>query len=193
MERERLQTELSMEEHISVYYRLRDNLVAAAQAARDKAVSYRDFKVGCAVMAWKEGLGEDEYLIRTAGNFTPQKGQGRGHQKRCAERNALEAALTDNPELIIAITSVSKESNTDSPSVAHDVLHPCLDCRQLLRELKSTGVVNDKTVIHCVNDSGEQGTALVEPAGETDIVTAGQEMTLRDLLDLYKDDERIVA
>lgn len=185
MERAERRAERGMPEHLAAYNRLQDDLVKAAQVARDKAVSYRGFKVGCAALAWKRGP-KNEYLVRAAGNVTPAPGQGKGSAKRCAERNALEAALRDNPEIIVAITSVSRESNTEAPSVAHDVLHPCFDCRQLLRELKSKGIMRDETVIHSVNDAGEPNSAIVEPTA--DLLMVSEERTLKELLDLYPKD-----
>ena len=182
-------TNRTMAEHLKEYGRYRDALVKAAQIVRDKAVSYRNFKVGCAVMSWSRGLG-DNYLIRTAGNFKPAPRKEIGREKRCAERNALEAALTDAPEVIVAITTASHELTTEVGATEHDALHPCRDCRDLLRELMGQGVVRDETIVHSVYDS-KQTTTVANPLQiKRAFILSEDELTVKELLERYADDEK---
>ena len=163
------------------YYRThRDALISEAALARDNGVSHRNFKVGCALISVEPGLKEGEYAVYSAHNFTPTPANRTGWEKRCAERNAVEAAIEKGAFFIPAMVSVSRETSTgDETTKAHDVLHPCLNCREMLRELMKTGVLRDESIICNVNDAEK-------PEKNTPYVV--EEKTLKQLLEMYKDD-----
>jgi len=180
-------------EHKREYERMRDALVKAAQLARDNAVSYREtpFLVGCAVMGWKDN--DEDYVIRTAGNFTPTKappeepyrGSWRGKEKRCAERNALDAIQTDHPNGIVAIVTASREKSTDPHASAdHDVLHPCHDCLEYIQDLLQQGIIKPDTIIYNVNDTEEPD----EDESVRNLI--GEERTIARLLAMYSKEEK---
>lgn len=125
----------------------RFNLVERARKQMERGVSYRDFKVGCSVLAWhpKDGL-----VIYDAHNVKPFKIKQKGADKLCAERNALNYATEEKCTKIIAIVTASREKNTgdDSPN-QHDVLHPCPDCLELFNSLPS---IDQDTIVYSVLD-----------------------------------------
>ena len=156
------------------YYREHQNeLIAAASRTRDLGVSHRNppFKVGCAVLSIEPRLAEGEYGVYNAHNFTPLPTKPRGKDKRCAERNAIDAAENWSTA-VVAIVTVSKELNTGDPTKAHDALHPCDDCRTMLREKLEEGFIKEDTIICSAND------------GDGEMKT--EERTVKELLELYK-------
>ena len=74
----------------------------------------------------------------------------------------------------LAIVTVSTESSTGDESAVHDVLHPCRDCRDLMRMTISAGILSRDSIVCNVNDAKPK--RVVE------------ERTVGDLLDLYQDD-----
>ena len=119
------------------YQEHKNELIQAAAVFREKAVSHREppFLVGAAAMVIEPNLPAGEYAIYEGYNFTPAPGTRQGREKRCAERNALEAAEM-HAKLIVSITTISKEIHTGDPTQAHDALHPCKECRLMFRSFK---------------------------------------------------------
>ena len=161
-------------EALSFYHEHKNELVQAAIFNRKNAVSYRGFKVGCAVAGIGPRMRDGEYGVWQGYNFKPQPGFVEGENKRCAERNVLDGAQTDL-KAVFAITTVSKESSTGDPTHGCDVLHPCKDCRVMFKDLIKKGFLREDTIVLSANDSKKE------------IVT--EEKTLKELLDLYQDDE----
>lgn len=161
------------------YQEDRDYFIKGAALLRETAVSHRPipFKVGCLVLAIEPsvpgGKPSGAYVYQ-ASNFKPYPGERRGEDKRCAERNALDYAR-QYAKVVVAITTISKEVSTGDPTKAHDALHPCGDCRDMLRKLLREGFLRDDTIITNANDSKEK--------------IVFEERNLKELLDLYSDDE----
>lgn len=174
-----------MQVYLKFYENHRPKLIADAAATRDRAVSHRGFHVGCVVMT--VDLRDQKYVYDSysAANFTPIKKEPpeKGPNKFCAERVALERALTDGAKLIPAMVSYSKETNVTretkagEPMIEHDVLHPCQDCRQLMRAMLAQGILRPDSKICSVNDANG--------AGETII----RERSVKSLLKLYKNED----
>jgi cytidine deaminase len=165
------------------YYRdHRKYLMEAAATAMKDAISHRNCNVGCCLMAIHPQVAKQgEYAIYTDHNVTPAPNlHRRGKDKRCAERNNLERAIDDGCRFIPAMVTVSNFVDTGDPSKAHDVLHPCKDCRDLLRELVSQGILSRESMFCSANDvtNGEGG----KPSWRI------EEMTVGKLLDMYQDD-----
>jgi len=160
------------------YYK--EKLIKGAARVRDKAISHRDppFQVGCSLMTKEPGAAPDEYAVEFAHNFTLTPGKRVGQEKRCAERNAIEVALNNDAYLIVAMVTVSKEVSTGDETKAHDALHPCRECRDMLRHLKMRGILRGDSIICNVNDSKKVDGKFPE-----------EEKTVDELLNLYKDDE----
>jgi len=155
----------------------RQELMKLAQEARDAdAKSYRDFFVGCTVLSVHSGVnGDVEYRAFPAGNYTPERKDRSEIGKWCAERVAVNRALSEGATFIPAMVSVSKESDRGENEHNHGVLHPCPECRGLLRHLLEEKILHEQTMICNVNDHDPQNTIV-------------SEMTLSELLELYKDD-----
>lgn len=168
-------TRKEWEDALRYYDEHRKELIEAAAASRKNAVSHRDppFEVGCAAMGMGPGAPKGEYIVGFGHNFTPSPQLRRGGQKRCAERNASEGMRRD-AKIIVAVVTVSKETVTGDPTKALGTLHPCKECRDMYREYLREGFVREGTIICTVNDSGKK--MIVE------------EITLGDLLEIYKDD-----
>ena len=175
--------ENAMTEHLRAYHeRYRDALIEMAASARDKAVSHREkpFQVGSAVLTVDQTPGKHpEYEMYASHNWTPTPGKRLDSDKRCAERNVLDGALlTDSKSLVVAITTVSRETSTGDETT-HDVLHPCQECRTLLRQLIAQGNLRQDSVICSVNDA--------TATDQVPIVI--EEKTIREVLDLYPEDQ----
>jgi hypothetical protein len=155
-------------------------LLKEAERWQPRGVSHRDppFQVGCAVI----GMGplprrmEDyDYIVWNSNNLTPVKRDppAKGEEKRCAERNALDAAKVDC-KVVFGIATSSIETSTGDPSKGERTLHPCLDCRNYFRELLKEGFIREDTRVFYGNNRGEKAK-----------VDAG---TVGEFLELYKDD-----
>ncbi len=179
--------EEKMKTYVEDFHRgYKARLLREAALARDEAISYRaePFKVGCGIQAKHLTDRPGEYGVYTGYNNTPTRAKRVGVEKRCAERNAIDSALETGPSLIVAIVTVSKELTTDvnNPSI-HDALHPCYDCRELLRDLLHQGILRSDSVVLSVND---------DPKLEGGITRMEEERTIEQLLQLYQDDEKRV-
>ncbi len=159
------------------------DMIQAAALDRELAISYRNppFKVGAAIMSKEPNQGPGQYSIYSGHNETPTKAFREGVAKRCAEKQALEQALAHQTNMVVAIVSVSKEISTGDSSQAHDALHPCGECRKMIRQMKAEGLLSDESIICNVNDS------RLGPDGQW----AQEERTVKDLLELYKDEEGV--
>lgn len=158
-------------------------LVKAAAFSRRTATSHRDFKVGAAIMTIEPNLPEDEYGIYTSHNLNPYPGFNEGREKACAERMGLEAAKSW-AKGVVSITTVSKETTTGDHNKSHDALHPCSECRTMLRDMLKEGFVREDTIICNVNDAKKE---VSINSTEEEIVI--EKRTVKELLDLYDDDK----
>lgn len=110
-----------------------------AAAAAAQALSYRNFRVGCAVYAWKpwrEGDDLANYLgarwrVFTGANLKPDPDT----QKFCAERSAINASRSAGYTKIIGFAVVGKPQPDDESGLTHSTLHPCGVCRRTLGAL----------------------------------------------------------
>lgn len=168
-----------LQQYLADYEGKRDELIEAAADDRDRAVSYRNFKVGSVLLSKDPNQAPGEYSIYSGHNYKPEPGHQEGVTKRCAEKQALEQALARHTEQIVAIISVSDQISTGDSSNAHDALHPCGDCRKMIRQMLTEGLINENGIICNVNDSrtGLDGKWVRE------------ERTVRELLNLYEKQE----
>jgi cytidine deaminase len=174
--------ERNMPRYLEYYRECRNTLIQAAAMNRNYAVSYRPkpFRVGAAILSLDSDLPDDQPAIHPGANFTPVKGDYKGSDKRCAERHAVEGAIAYNTKLIIAIVIVSEEKDKgDDENKPSETLHPCLECRKMYRDLLKKGILREDSIICSVNDS---------ELDENGMPSVIQEMTVKELLELYKDD-----
>ena len=151
-------------------------MMAEAAKSRDKATSYRGFLVGASAMGIEPNFSPDEPVLYHSGNFKYSPGEVRGEDKRCAERNVLDAAR-GQAKVIVAVVIVSKETNTGDELGPHDVLHPCRDCREMFRKYLAEGFMREDTILCNVNDANPE--------------IKMEERTLKELLALYESDTKI--
>ncbi|MBI5529992.1 MAG: hypothetical protein HY918_00625 [Candidatus Doudnabacteria bacterium] len=170
-------SEIEMQNGLAYYQEHKKQLAVAAAVTSNNANSWRDkpFKVGCALLTIGENTPEGEYVVFNAYNFKPEPGDVKGWKKRCAERNAVQDALERKTRAIISITTSSTETHTGDPTKAHDALHPCLECRQMFRDLLKNGVLKNESIICNANHTDPKNIVM-------------EERTVGELLELYKDD-----
>jgi cytidine deaminase len=146
-------------------------VAAARRAAREKAVSYRNFLVGaCGAILLRN---RDEVVFVPGANNSPRRGVPRDCAEMDIVRHAEEllaahgagnvavldvyVAGTDDPEQIEAVTGLVTPT-----------LHPCSDCRDLM--VKHPAVQDDTGIV----------TVGLDPAS-----TAWEQHSLRGLIDRY--------
>lgn len=96
-------------------------LVDLAEQARDRlGESYRNFTVGCAVLAYRS---QQNYMgIYFGGNYTPFKGA----DWNCAEKRAIGYTKLNGFDNVLALAVVG------IPQDDTKTLHPCSKCRDML-------------------------------------------------------------
>ena len=126
----------------------RNRLVHEARAGMRLAYSYRGFHVGCSVLAWHPTKG---WVSEYSGNFKPKKKVQTGKELRCAERNALDAALNDECVKIAAIVTACEKGDANDLS-KEGVLLPCAECQKYFRELFADGLIDEDTILYSLRD-----------------------------------------
>ncbi len=91
------------------------------------AENYRNFRVGAAVLVTN---GHD---LRIFGGANIMNGKGR--PKMCAEQQALKYAHLADYRRILAISVVGKPQKDSESGLLSPTLHPCPECRKLMREM----------------------------------------------------------
>lgn len=102
-------------------------LLPAAQAAREHAVSYREFLVGAAVLGILLN-GEDSY-VKTGANIKPTKDGGINLHAEAIALDKLSLELTAAVPLIAVVGDVQPDQQSRK---LLNTLHPCVDCRKKL-------------------------------------------------------------
>ncbi len=110
-------------------------VVKAREAATERATSWRNFHVGCALYAFKNVVyrAEDRWRIFTGSNIKVAEDS----RPVCAEQIAIGAAREAGYDRIIGMVIMGKpqaefeENNTE----VHPTLHPCRECRRVFRDL----------------------------------------------------------
>jgi cytidine deaminase len=120
-----------------------------------QAVSYRGFRVGSSVVA-ENLMAEGGYIEEAAHNFKPREIKQNAWDKLCAENNACSTAIVDGSEYISGIVVASHHTligqHEGDANHSQDVLHCCMNCRNLFRDLIKQGIMSDETRIKFVND-----------------------------------------
>lgn len=109
--------------HHSAVAEWMDMLVATARAASLRNKSYRNFQVGCAVLAW-DG---ETYRMFVGANAKPIE----GGPKICAEQVAVMSAIAAGFETIVIIVMAGTPQPDDTSGIATTTLHPCFNCRTI--------------------------------------------------------------
>jgi cytidine deaminase len=117
----------------------------AQRAADEKAVSYRDFKVGASACAISFEQQRMAYLF--GANLTPYKGAS----KRCAEMEVVSKAEERGFEKILALGIFGPSKFDDVQELPSPTLHPCDQCRDLLN---NSPLVDDDLLVVTANETG---------------------------------------
>ncbi len=129
------------QKHVDKYVEEKQTLVRLAREAQQRGISYRGFKVGCALLAFNG----QEYKIFQGANMKPFK-QG---PKYCAEGIALGSAQAEHYNFIVAIVVAGQ------PQSEYDkTLHPCLECVDLFLGFR----LGLDTIIHTICESDQKPT-----------------------------------
>jgi cytidine deaminase len=169
----------SFQKGLEEYERRKDELIDAAAKDRDNAVSYRGFLVGSSMLSMDMTKPEGEFTIYSGHNYKPGPGEQHGAAKRCAEKQAFEKALANKTKMIMAIVSVSDRIATKEGIHNHDALHPCEECRKMMRQMLKENLLSEESMVCNVNDTktGSDGKWLRE------------ERTVRQILDEYRKED----
>jgi cytidine deaminase len=158
-------------EHKLEYERQKASLIKGAREALKNGLSYRNFNVGCAVLACSGQ--KQEYKVFVGANLKA----GPGTVKVCAERVAIMASVSAGYNFIVAIVVCGEPQKDEVSGVNSPTLHPCDVCRETLYHLivhdeRFETVVEFDTILLTVNkNTGER-----------------EEMTLRELFDIHSCD-----
>jgi cytidine deaminase len=134
-------------EQLMIYQQSKQYLIDRARDVAQYASSYRNFKVGCAILAWRpEGQGmTGHYKVFAAANVKPLA----DGPKQCAETTAVCYARSNGYTTIIAIVVAGEPQADDKSGIRSATLHPCWRCRTLLRALPE---VEDETIVLTVHN-----------------------------------------
>ncbi|OGF26707.1 hypothetical protein A2477_00965 [Candidatus Falkowbacteria bacterium RIFOXYC2_FULL_47_12] len=158
--------------HKLEYEKQKASLVEGAREALKHGISYRNFNVGCTVLAWSDQ--KQEYKVFVGANLKA----GAGTVKVCAERVAIMSAVSAGYSFIAAIVVCGESQKDEASGIESPTLHPCDVCRETLYHLivhdeRFETVVEFDTILLTVHkdDTGRQ-----------------EEMTLRELFDIHSCD-----
>ncbi|MDP2641419.1 MAG: hypothetical protein Q8P39_02675 [Candidatus Yanofskybacteria bacterium] len=112
-----------------LFFEILPSLLAEAQEARKAAVSYRNFRVGCAALAFHTQKGIWE-VFRGA-NFK----EAVNARPICAEPVAIQAARAKGFDLIVGLVIVGEPQLDEDSGALLSTLTPCAECRRKLLEL----------------------------------------------------------
>lgn len=121
---------ITEEEQLQRFHGVLPHLVLRAREALKRAISYRNFNVGCALWAFKT-IGayyvEDRWKIFTSSNIKIAENL----RPVCAEPIALGTARGAGYDRIIGMVIAGKPQRGEG----HPTLHPCRECRLVFKAL----------------------------------------------------------
>jgi cytidine deaminase len=133
------------EEHFRRWSESRMALVQGAYEAMERAVSWRNFNVGCAVYAWRPYIEADGWLlaedpadylgVRWKAFIGANVKPGENIRTTCAEQVAAFAAHMAGYTRIIGMVIVGTPQPDDESGLMRHTLHPCATCRRVLAAL----------------------------------------------------------
>jgi len=137
------------------FERRKNSLILQAILKHVQAVSYRGFRVGSSLVAENSKV-DGGYKEESAHNFKPIKHKQNAWDKLCAENNVCTTAILDGSEYIAGIVVASHHTvigeQAEDANHSQAVLHSCMNCRNLFRDLVKQGIMSDETKIEFVND-----------------------------------------
>lgn len=123
-------------------------LIERAKAARQKARSWRDFKVGCSVLAynreyalWDHPKYGERYKAFDGWNIKLSQD---AEWMVCAEEMAITAAISAGYSMIILVVVCGEFQADDKTGVSGTTLRPCTKCRKIMRAVP---IIHNRTRI----------------------------------------------
>lgn len=120
----------------------------ARKAAADRAISWRNFRVGAAVFAFDGKDGRAGFFF--GANYKPRQDST---DLYCAEPDAIGKAVDRGFEIIPALAVVGPATPGEVNEHESPTLHPCDKCRNMLSD--SPLISEEHTVVVTANDQGD--------------------------------------
>jgi len=124
-------------------------LFVRAQEVMHRAVSWRNFRVGCALWAFKNQVYrvEERWRLFTGSNIkvTPES------RPMCAELIAVGAAREAGYDRIIGMVIAGKPQLGEETSKEYLTLHPCKECRRVFKALPE--ISSDTQIVTVIPES----------------------------------------
>ena len=107
------------------------HLIERAKEAQRNASSYRNFRVGCAIYAFRTNGIEmrGRWSVFTGRNIKLTDGS----RPMCAEQRALAAAESEGYDKIIAMVVIGEPQEDAESGILSKTLHPCGECRKIFQ------------------------------------------------------------
>jgi cytidine deaminase len=152
----------------------------AIEASR-RAMSYRNFNVGCAVFAHR-GNAEQPWGIFAGANVKVEQDS----RPMCAEMTAIFAAYHALYEIIVGIAVFGSPQEDHASGLHPKHLHPCGECRKVMQRLS---IVKPDTRILSVKAGfvGRDPAPMTKWAMTVVQGISTEEMTFAELLDMHND------
>ncbi len=125
-------------------------VVRAREAAAERATSWRNFRVGCALFAFKTVAysAAERWKIFTGSNIKITKDS----RTICAEQIALGAAREAGYDRIIGMVIAGNPQPEEDNPKQYPTLHPCKECRRVFKHLPE---ISSDTIILTILPEGE--------------------------------------
>jgi cytidine deaminase len=136
-------------ERVQRFRQAKDELLWRAAQARFRAMSYRNFDVGSAVLAFRSKRRHKDAWGVFGGMNTKH---ARNMRPVCAEPIAINAAYEAGFDLIIGIVVVGELREEDVGTIK--TLHPCQECRWFMH---GHPIVDEKTLVMTALPSDNEG------------------------------------
>ena len=125
---------ISEEEQLQRFHEILIFLIVKARAAaEERATSWRNFRVGCALYAFKTVAysAAERWKIFTGSNIKITEDS----RPVCAEQIAVGAAREAGYDRIIGMVIAGKPQPEEENSNQYPTLHPCKECRRVFKSL----------------------------------------------------------
>lgn len=125
-------------------------VVKAREAATERATSWRNFRVGCALFAFKTVAysAAERWRVFTGSNIKITKDS----RPVCAEQIAIGTAREAGYDRIIGLVIAGKPQPEEENSEQHLTLHPCKECRRVFKNLSE---ISPDTLIITILPEGD--------------------------------------
>ncbi len=174
------------DERFLKWFESRDSLVDRAIAATAKSQSYRSFRVGCAVLAYRTDAPSGErFRVFVGANVKVSKDA----RPVCAEAVAILSAYHAGYDCIIGLVVVGGRNEDHESGLVPETLHSCGECRKLMKFLKArdgTNVVSSETRMLFVRVDSALDPENPEGTDEVPDTMIEEEMSFAELCEQHR-------